>query len=382
MPAVPKPVTAAAMTTLPFLLTAQQGHAARTLLSYVAALPLSSPDAQLFAVTVAIRAARGGVGNLTGIDLRSLKLSDPAQGVAALRGLGWQIPHLLVEGDPETPVPVTVPALTAECGHPLPFGKQMRSRVSGWTTRTLAAKPVKKTTPATRLAALFLAAYSSSRLHGTVPDDLPDACRAALPDLRSKNFLADLSADRYRLDPGVRHLAGLLPNPADPDEPVAPRGTPNWPQISLAEWAQWKEKASQALRRHAEAVETCAVCALPFDQVAAAFASTRCLVPAPRYVREAYGSWKEQHPDRGPLAAQFTVAFRAEHGHGPSFNQLCSGMGWNRPRTLRAFIVHRLLVNEWLTDTAPVPWTLRPGMTAQAHGIVLPGQILQTSRRA
>ncbi|KPI17774.1 hypothetical protein OK006_10465 [Actinobacteria bacterium OK006] len=123
MRAVPKPVTAAAMTTLPFLLTAQQGHAARTLLSYVAALPLSSPDAQLFAVTVAIRAARGGVGNLTGIDLRSLKLSDPAQGVAALRGLGWQIPHLLVEGDPETPVPVTVPALTAESGHPLPFGK-------------------------------------------------------------------------------------------------------------------------------------------------------------------------------------------------------------------------------------------------------------------
>ncbi|MFH9828235.1 hypothetical protein [Streptomyces bobili] len=119
---------------------------------------------------------------------------------------------------------------TAESDHPLPFGKQMRARVSGWTTRPLAAKPVKKTTPATRLAALFLAAYSSSNLHGTLPDDLPDACRALLPDLQSKNFLADLSGDSYRLDPGVRHLAGLLPNPADPHEPARARNTERYPQ--------------------------------------------------------------------------------------------------------------------------------------------------------
>ncbi|MFF7534660.1 hypothetical protein ACFZB2_37020 [Streptomyces bobili] len=177
---------------------------------------------------------------------------------------------------------MTVPALTAESDHPLPVGKKMRSRVSGWTTRPLAAKPVKKTTPATRLAALFLAAYSSSNLHGTLPNDLPDACRALLPDLQSKNFFADLFGDSYRLDPGVRHLAGLLPNPADPHEPATPRGTPNQPEISAAEWAQWKDQASPTLRRHAEAVETSAIWALPFDQLAAAFASTPCLVPAPR----------------------------------------------------------------------------------------------------
>ncbi len=360
---------------LPFLLTTQQGHAARTLLSYVAALPLPSSDAQLLAVTVAIRAARGGVGNLTGIDLRSLKLTDPAQTVADLRSLGWQIPDLLLDADPETPVPVTVPALTAESDHPLPFGKQMRSRVSGWTMRTMASKPVKKTGPTTRLAALFLAAHASSKLRGTLPADLPDACRTALPDLLSRNFLADLSGDHYRLDAGVRHLAGLLPNPADPEKTAArkpPRQALEQPRISPAEWAQWKAKASPALRRHAEAVENCPVCALPLDQVATAFTATRHLLPAPRYAREAYGAWKEQHPDRGPLAARFTITFRADHGHGPSYNQLCTGLGWDLPRTLRTFIVRRLLANEWLTETAPKPWTLRPGRTAQAHGIVLP----------
>ncbi|MGW1887797.1 hypothetical protein [Streptomyces sp. NPDC001970] len=64
-------------------------------------------------------------------------MTDSAQVVADLRGLGRQIPDLLLDADPETPVPVTVPALTAESDHPLPFGTQMHSRVSGWTTRTL-----------------------------------------------------------------------------------------------------------------------------------------------------------------------------------------------------------------------------------------------------
>ncbi|GLW19783.1 hypothetical protein Stsp01_65260 [Streptomyces sp. NBRC 13847] len=63
--------------------------------------------------------------------------------------------------------------------------------------------------------------------------------------------------------------------------------------------------------------------------------------------------------------------FRAKHGHGPSYNQLCS-VGWDVCRSVRGFIVQRLLSNEWLTDTSPVPWTLRPGQAAQALGIALP----------
>ncbi|WP_356948510.1 hypothetical protein [Streptomyces sp. P9-2B-2] len=341
----------------------------------MAALPLPSPDSQLLAVVVAIRAARGGVGNITGIDLRSLRLSDPAQAVAALRGLEWQIPDPLLDGDPETPVPVTVPALAAETQHPLPFGKQTRSRVSGWTTRTLTSKPVKKTLPPTRLAALFLAAHSSSKLHGNLPDDLPEACRAALPELLNKKFITEHSGGFYRLAPEMRHFAGMLRDPAEPEEAAAtktPSRTLERPQISTAEWTQWKSKAAPALRRHVEAVESCSVCALSLDQVAGAFTANASVIPSPRYVREAYGAWKGEHPDRGPLAAQYTVAFRAEHGHGPSYQQLCTGLGWELPRSLRTFIVRRLLVNEWLTDTAPVPWTLRPGKTAQSDGIVLP----------
>jgi hypothetical protein len=370
----------AAPTTVPqpFLLSPQQGEAARTLLSYVFSLPLPSPDAQLVAAVVAIRAARGGVGNLTGVDLSAMRLGDPHGAVDALRSLGWQIGDALFDGDPATPVPITVPDLTRE-DHPLPFGKNVRSRVSGWTTRALSAKPVKKLPPAARLVGLFLAAHSTSNLLGQIPPDFPEACRSALPDLLRKGFLAELSEDSYRLDTAVRHLSGLrrpaegehAAGAAKADGQVERRARPTV-RFDAAAWNQWKNAATPALRRHAEAVEYCAVCALEPGQVAAAFMEHVRPQFVPKWIRNTYGEWKETHPDRGSQAAAFTVAFRAEHGHGPSYNQLCSGLGWDVCRSVRNFIVRRLLSNEWLMDTSPVPWTLRPGAIAQAQGIVLP----------
>ncbi|MFJ7063625.1 hypothetical protein ACIQVA_39320 [Streptomyces microflavus] len=99
----------------------------------------------------------------------------------------------------------------------------------------------------------------------------------------------------------------------------------------------------------------------------------------PWHVKTAYGQWKDEHPDRGPQAADFTVAFRTEHGHGPSFKQLGDGMGWELPRPVLGFVVTRLVANEWLTKTGEVPWTLRPGAAAQQQGIVLPAARRQTT---
>lgn len=370
---------AAATAPQPFLLSPQQGEAARTLLSYASSLALPGPDAHLVAVVVAIRAARGGVGNLTGADLSALRLGDAREAVDALRCLGWQFADDLFGEDPAAPVPITVPDLARTDDHPLPFGKNVRSRVSGWTTRALSAKPVKKLPPAARLAGLFLAAHSTSKLLGQIPPDFPQACHAALPDLLRKGFVTELSDARYRLDPAVRHLSGLR-RPSEDERPAegakaeghAERRTGPAVRLDEAAWAQWKNAATPALRRHAEAVEYCAVCALEPGQVASAFMERVRPQFVPQWVKNAYGEWKGAHPDRGPQAAEFTVAFRAEHGHGPSFNQLCSGLGWDVCRSVRNFIVRRLLSNEWLMETNPVPWTLRPGVMAQAQGIVLP----------
>ncbi|WP_206308364.1 hypothetical protein [Streptomyces sp. A1277] len=375
----------------PFLLTYRQGEAARTLLSYVAALPLTSVDAQLLAVVVAIRAARTGVGNLTGTDLRSLRLEDPEGALAELVAAGWEVPGQLIGGDQDKPVGIVVPDMAPGPGHVLPLGKEARSRVSGWSMRTRLAKPVRKGSPAVRLAALFLAAHSSAELVGHAPAELPVACYGAVPTLLEKGFLAEVSGQTYRLGAAVGHLAGMFRTPEElaalaqeEEERRAAReaAAALQPQEATPErWAEWKSGISPVLLRHVEAVEQCPLCRFPFGRVANAFLTSPSSVPAPRTVLDAYGTWRDAHPDCGREAALFTVAFRTEHGHGPSYNQLCRGLGWKKlSRALRGIVVGSLLAEGWLTDTSPVPWTLRPGKTAHAQGIVLPGQAARGKR--
>ena len=369
----------------PFLLTPRQGEAARELLSYVVGLPLTSVDAQLLAVVVGIRAARTGVGNLTGTDLRSLRLDNPEQAVAELVAAGWQVPGSLLDGDPDKPTGIVVPDMAPGPRHVLPLGKAVRSKVSGWAMRTRLAKPVKKASPAARLAALFLAAYCTDELVGEAPDDLPVACYPAVAVLLEKGFLAEVSGRTYRLGPAVGHLAGMFRTPEEAAalaaEEAARRAAneaaaaAELVEITPDQWAEWKSGISPALLRHVEAVEQCASCRCSFGRVAKAFMSAPSPVPAPRAAAGDYDAWREAHPECGREAAEFTVAFRAEHGHGPSYGQLCKGLGWKKlSRSLRGLVVSGIIADGWLTETSPVPWTLRPGKAAQAQGIVLPGQ--------
>ncbi|MFI9743523.1 hypothetical protein [Streptomyces sp. NPDC052494] len=363
---------------LPFLLSQGQGEAARRLMSYVASLPLPGPDAQLLAAVSAIRAARGGVANVTGADLAALRLTDPHQAVNALRDVGWQLADTVLDSDPAAPpTRVTVPELAPENDHPLPRAKLTRSRVSGWTARTLSAKPLKKLPPAARLAGLYLAAHGTSGLLTPVPADLPEACRPALPSLLEKGFLAELSGECYRLDPRVGHLAGVrVPAPDDgaaarDPSATAAAGTRKF-QFDADTWAAWKDTAGPALRQHVESVENCALCRLRPFAVAEAFSGPSRPQNVSEPTRILYEEWKEAHPDRGPQAAAFTVDFRDRHGHGPSYKQLGKGMGWKVSRELRGYIVRRLVQDAWLMGTGTVPWTLRPGPAAQEQGITLP----------
>ncbi|GAA0432125.1 hypothetical protein [Streptomyces luteireticuli] len=134
-------------------------------------------------------------------------------------------------------------------------------------------------------------------------------------------------------------------------------------------WDEWKQRATPALRRHAEAVERCSLCALPLQRVAQAFmagtAPQRALF-LNKPEQRAYNQFKKDCPDRGTRAAEFAAVFRAEHRHGPSAADLCDALWPGRrqdmssSRRVRLFIVHRLLENGWLVNAPPVPWTLHP----------------------
>ncbi|MFD6415802.1 hypothetical protein [Streptomyces sp. NPDC060194] len=362
---MPATAAAPAVAPPPFLMTPSQGGAARQLLSWVAALPLESPDAQLLALTVGIRAARAGVGNVSGQDLRMLRLDDVPAALDALAGLGWRNVDTLRTAAPETPVPVEVPELEpGREDRPLRFGKEARSRASGWSVRTLTAKPVRKASVAARLAALFVAAHSRSDLRCSLPPELPAHCLAALPELVAKGFVAESADGSYVLQPVVRHLSGRVPTPEEL------RAAEAAPRPAGPSYEEWKAGVSPALRRHVEAVEGCTLCAMPLARVSEAFLGVMLPEQASTKQRLAYEAWRQENPAPGPHAARTAAAFRAEHGHGPSVKQFCEAAGWRlKGRPLRGLVIAQLLAEGWLTNTAPVPWTLRPG---RAAGIATP----------
>ncbi|MCX4625156.1 hypothetical protein [Streptomyces sp. NBC_01443] len=145
----------------------------------------------------------------------------------------------------------------------------------------------------------------------------------------------------------------------------------------LQAWAVWKSEARPGLRRHAEAVEQCALCALDPQSVAGAFMGAAFGQPQRepfinKRDKRRYHEIKDQQPDRGVAAARFAAAFRSVHRHGPSTRQLCEALGWDREsRAVHAYIVNRLLANGWLTATPPVPWSLRPDIANPAVALLL-----------
>lgn len=151
------------------------------LASTSAALPVGA-DARLFALILAVRAARTGWANVTCQDLR--RYADPHGVLDELLAGGWissdgDDPHRVVDADPADALPLQAAGLTGLVDPPT--GELMRSRVSGWITRTSAAKPLKKADAATRLAALALVLDADPTTgRGHLPDSLPEQVLTAL----------------------------------------------------------------------------------------------------------------------------------------------------------------------------------------------------------
>jgi hypothetical protein len=184
-------------------LTGPQAAAARQLVGFVAGLDVGA-EARLLALIIAVRAAREGQANLTSLDVRCY--DDPQAALAELAAGGWIAGDFsrVVEADPTEATRIQAGGLTGLVDPPM--GKTVRTRVSGWISRTLAAKPLKKTTVSARLAALGLVLYADpATATGTLPD-LPDRILTEL----TPGWITLQTAAGYQLSDIA---AGCLPTP-------------------------------------------------------------------------------------------------------------------------------------------------------------------------
>jgi hypothetical protein len=196
-------------------LTGPQAAAARQLVAFAAGLPVS-PEARILALTVAGRAARDGAANLTSVDVS--RYPDP-QGVldelAAGRWIAGDDLARIAGADPAEAFRIQA-ARCIGLVEP-PMGEQMRSRVSGWISRTLAAKPLKKTTATSRLTALALVLAADPTTGVGV---LPDLAEQVLADLSPK-WITLLDGGGYQLSDLAADCLPVIHQPAS-----AVTGTP------------------------------------------------------------------------------------------------------------------------------------------------------------
>ncbi|MBP0462198.1 hypothetical protein, partial [Streptomyces montanisoli] len=218
------------------LLTRTQAEHARTVLGLLGALaPHHEPPVHLAVLMLTLRAARAGIGNVTGQDLGGWLQGDAERVLDALVAAGWmRMPCTAseaLEARPEDPTAVTVPTLLPDGPRPFVLGKVTRARISGWAQKVVNDRKLrkKKSPPATRLLALHTAAHSRPDGGlGPAEDDGLDLAEAAAfcalpPEEVAKHVERLLSADwlaeaavtedgrlRGRLSDRVLHLSGLL----------------------------------------------------------------------------------------------------------------------------------------------------------------------------
>ncbi|WP_030906731.1 hypothetical protein [Streptomyces sp. NRRL F-5126] len=219
----------------PRLLTRTQAEHARTVLGHLGALaPGHEPPVHLAVLMLTLRAARAGIGNVTGQDLGGWLQGDAERVLDALVAAGWmRMPCTAAEAldaRPEDPTAVTVPTLLPDGQRPFTLGKVTRARISGWAQKVVNDRKLrkKKSPPAARLLAVYTAAHT--RVDGGLghaEDDGLDLAEAAafcavppeevaehVERLLTADWLSEGSAEegrlRGRLSDRVLHLSALL----------------------------------------------------------------------------------------------------------------------------------------------------------------------------
>ena len=211
--------------------------------------PGTTPDQRLLAMVCLLRGVRTGIANLTSQDMRALRVADQRATVAGLTEPGWlrTTPETVLNAEPQSPAACGLPQFE---GNPWQVGNKVRPRTSGWTTRVLTHKLLRKQSNEVRLAALYLTAHARGEMVEFTPQHLMTTCALAgaeelietLAQLQDRGWLAEGSAPdgptvRFRLAPAV----ASFPLQVDPESATSQssgrdyRGSGRtWPELDTA----------------------------------------------------------------------------------------------------------------------------------------------------
>ncbi|WP_159944358.1 MULTISPECIES: hypothetical protein [unclassified Nocardiopsis] len=285
----------------------------------------ATADSRLLALTCALRGALKGQANLTGQDLRVLRLEDAHAALSDLVGQGWlgTTPEAVIGSDPLHPALCDLPSLS---GSPYRIGNGVRSRASGWFSRTLAHKKMRKKPNRLRLVAAYLALHAEPDGRLSVrAQDAVEGCALSGPGelaelltwLTEISWIEGLSAGGGALDASLTEVT--LPLTYVPLPPATPPST--------------------------------------------APASTPMDVPVADRARDLVEGREER-------LARWVHEYRAEHGHGPSWSVLARAFAWPPRQAPDHDVTHEafriLAEGGWLTGFG-LPFGLRPGRAFEAR---------------
>lgn len=313
----------------PLRLTDPQARFLRHVWDYLAtAQPGAHSDARLLALVCLLRAARTGVANVTAQDVRSLRVADPVATVSALTDTGWlkTTPSVVLNSDPQTPARCGLPEFV---DNPWGIGQKVRTRVSGWSTGTLAHRSLRKKPTGVRLAALYLTThaapggrvdFTANHLIAACALDGVDELVSCLGELVTKGWLGDLPTVTPT---GVTAQLGetVAPMAPEPPEETSASPTPHPSNTGLT----WPE----------------------LDAAGSVDERARILISG----REA-------------VVAAWVRGFRDEHHHGPNWAAVMAAHDWpphshHHGRAAETAFV--LLAEDGWLDGLGRPYGLRPG---------------------
>ncbi|WP_028649460.1 hypothetical protein [Nocardiopsis sp. CNT312] len=292
--------------------------------AYLAERPVGrDPDSRLLALTCALRGAVKGHANLTGQDLRSLRLEDPRSALTALTSSGWldTTPEAVIDSDSQNVARCGLPDLE---GNPWDTSNGIRSRASGWVSRGLSHKKFRKKPNRLRLTGVYLAARADTRGEISVPvEGVVSACALT----GGADEVAELVAWLVRLD--------WIEEPAAGAAEVRTRLTELTGPMSLAPFPPRTPPRDAPATTDPD---------LPVGERADALLS-----------------------GREAEVARWVADYRCEHGHGPSWSALSAHFGWPARQApdheVSQEVFARLREGGWLVGMG-VPFGLRPGPTA------------------